>query len=54
MKIYFNVNLERFMKFSNHKTLELYGSQKLDRPWNEAKISLHQPQCVSPPKTDEG
>ena len=25
MKIYFNANFERFTKFLNHKTLELYG-----------------------------
>ena len=25
MKIYFNANLERFMKFLNHETLKLYG-----------------------------
>ena len=28
-KIYFNANLERFTKFSNHENLELYGSQAL-------------------------
>ena len=27
-KIYFNGSLERFTKFSNHKTLELYGNGK--------------------------
>ena len=28
-KIYFNANLERFTKFSNHETLELYVVPKI-------------------------
>ena len=30
-KIYLNGSLERFTKFSNHKTLELYGNGKKNK-----------------------
>ena len=38
LKIYLNGSLERFTKFSNHKTLELYGNGKKKTKLRENKV----------------
>ena len=45
MKSYFNANLERFTKFLNHETLELYGTFTSKMPFNSEDF-LHKDMTV--------